>query len=234
MATQPADLRPLILVIDEVPEFVRLIELELGFQGYRTRSVLISEEPLKMLAELRPDCVVLGSAIPTPNIYDLLTDMRAQASMPIIFLHTAGNESDAKTALDMGATDALGRPFTPEDLGLRIGALLHTNDPALQPIQRGRLVIDILRRTLQRDGMTVALPTTEWGLLLRLANADGPLSPTELLVSVWGPHYAGEITFLRLWLGRLRTSLGDDPRNPEIVLGDEESGFFLAADASPI
>jgi DNA-binding response OmpR family regulator len=73
----------------------------------------------------------------------------------------------------------------------------------------------------------IALGTSEWALLLALAQHQDAISAEELLTSVWGTDYAGELPFLRLWTERLRINVGDDPKQPQIILGDETSGYRL-------
>jgi DNA-binding response OmpR family regulator len=73
----------------------------------------------------------------------------------------------------------------------------------------------------------IALGTSEWALLLALAQHREAISAEELLTSVWGTDYAGELPFLRLWTERLRINVGDDPKQPQIILGDETSGYRL-------
>jgi two-component system, OmpR family, KDP operon response regulator KdpE len=220
--------QPLILVIDEVAPVVRLLELELNLSGFATRPVLIDEDPIKTALEIEPDAVVLGAALPVPGIYETLMQLKARVAAPILFLHAGGNEEDGAVALDMGADDVLSRPFSPMDLSLRLRAMLKMGPAEDFQIMRGDLEIDVLHNVVRRGGVTAALSTSEWGLLLQLAKAEGVLSSGNLLTGVWGDSYAEESHFLRLWIDRLRTDLGDDPKNPAIILGDIESGFHLA------
>ena len=75
----------------------------------------------------------------------------------------------------------------------------------------------------------ITLGINEWSLLLVLAQADGRVDSKELLVSAWGQDYAAQLSFLKIWIQRLRVNLGDDPQNPTIVLGTVEQGFRLAS-----
>ncbi len=228
MKQEPRDL-PLILVIDDVSPVVRLIELELGTQGFRTQSVLLGQGPVERAVELKPAAVVLGSSLPSPPVYDVLMQLRATLDAPVLFLHVGGNDSDAALALDMGADDALGLPFSPQDLTLRLMALLDLAPPEMRQLIRGALKIDVLHRVLWYGDRKIALGTSEWALILALAEVEGPISASDLLASVWGEDYRSELPFLRLWINRLRANLGDDPSNPRIVVGNEETGYFLGS-----
>ena len=216
------------MIVDEAPPFVRLIQLELGFQGFKTASVLIDEGVIQAAVALQPDAVVLGSAIPTPALFDVLAELARVVSSPVIFIHALGNETDGAVALELGAADVLSRPFKPEELGLRLRAVLGHVIPETQLISRGRVSIDVLHRLVSVDGRQVFLGTTEWSLLLALANSPDPVLAAELLTEVWGRDYVKEERFLRVWIDRLRANLGDDPGKPSIITGDMQSGFELA------
>src|SRR5215211_2459494 len=124
MSESPAHSGRLVLVVDEVPAMVRLVQLELGLQGFRTESVLLDEGVVSAAKKLQPDVIVLGSAVPTPGIFDVLIKLRETVSCPVIFIHGLGNENDDAIALELGASDVVSRPYDPEELALRIKATL--------------------------------------------------------------------------------------------------------------
>lgn len=220
---------PLILVIDEIMSVVRLIEAELGFEGMRSEPVLLDEDPVGRAIESRPDAIVIGSMVPAPLVYEALTRLKKETSVPILMVGSTGREADAAVAIEMGADDVLERPFSPEDLVLRLRALLHMEPAEERMIQRGRLEIDVQRRIVRMGDARLALGTTEWVLLLALARQEGRVPPRELLVQAWGEEYAEENRFLEIWVNRLREHLMDDPKDPQVILGDAESGYYLAA-----
>jgi two-component system KDP operon response regulator KdpE len=227
MALQ-SETSPLILVIDDVSPVVRLIELELMTQGFRTQSILIGEKPVQSAIKADPAAIVLGSSLPAPPVYQVLVELKRSLSVPVLFLHAGGNDSDAALALDMGADDTLGIPFIPEDLSLRLRALLDQSLPEAAKIKRGPLTIDVLHRVTWNGERRIALGTSEWGLLLALIQQEKVVAADELLTSVWGEDYAEELAFLRLWTERLRINIGDDPDDPQILLGNEVDGYRLA------
>ena len=218
---------PLILVVDEIPAVVKLLQLELGFQGMRIATVLLGEDPLAFAEQVRPDAVVVGAVLPTPEIYQLVQQMKDRIGVPLLFINNSGNESDVATALEMGADDSIGRPFLPDEMGLHLRALLRLDSPEMYQVRRGPLTIDFLRRIVRKDEVRMALGTNEWGLLLAMSETAAPLPSEELLTRVWGAEYAKETQFLQVWIRRLRGTLGDDEKAPAIVLGDIEHGFRL-------
>jgi len=221
------DSRPLVLVVDEVPPLLKLLALELAFQGLRMETVLLEEDVEARATDLQPDCIVVGAVIPTPGIYDLLEHLKAAVPSKLLFINGSGNDSDSALAIQMGADDALSRPFLPEALGLHIRALLSMDSPESTQLRRAGLLIDYLRRIVWKGEMKIILGTNEWGLLLALAAVNGAITANDLLVEVWGENYAGEIAFIKAWIDRLRVNLGEDPQHPEIVLGDVDKGYWL-------
>lgn len=219
---------PFILVIDEAPPLLRLIQLELGFQGFRTDSMLLDKGPVEKAVASTPDAIVLGSQVPFPLVYDVLAKLKAAVAAPVLFIHAAGNDSDGAVALQSGADDVLPSPYLPEDLAMRLRILLGYNLPEVTEIRRAGLKIDAARRLVWHGDQKLALATTEWALLLRLATTHTSLAPSELLTSVWGEEYANELSFLALWIDRLRANLDEKPGHPEKVLGEISQGFWLA------
>jgi two-component system, OmpR family, KDP operon response regulator KdpE len=218
---------PLVLVIDDVSPMVRLIELELGFQGFRTSSRLIQQNPVEEAESLQPNGIVLGSSLPSPAVYDVLQQLKRRVAAPVVFLHNGGSESDAALALEMGADETLAQPVRPDELGMRLRVLLSHDAPKGLDVRRGPLRIDVLHRIVWNGDAKRALATNEWTLLIALLQAESPMSAEALLRDTWGPEYAQERGFLKLWIDKLRINIGDDPRAPALILGDVNSGFAL-------
>ena len=217
-----------VLIIDEVPELVRLLGLELKFEGFRPETVLLEEDVVGRAMDVRPDAIIIGSVIPTPHMFELLTSLRDRTTVPIVFISSTGNEGDSAVALQMGASEVINRPFLPNDLVLRLHALLDEEFARSSLIGRGSLTIDVLHRLVFQNEAKVTLATNEWSLLLALAEADRNITASDLLVRVWGSNYAADSRFLEIWIRRLQINLHDDPTQPHIILGNVEDGFWLA------
>jgi len=218
----------LVLLVDEVPPVVKLLQLELGFQGFEMDTVLLENNPLAKAEAIQPDAIVVGAVMPTPELYNLMEQLKAAVSSKLLFVNGTGNDSDTALALQVGADDAVSRPFLPEALGLHIRSLLAIDPPEATQLRRGMLTLDYLRRIVWKGEMKISLGTNEWGLVLALARAPAKMDAKDLLTAVWGEEYANETNFLVLWIDRLRVNLGDDPARPEMVLGNIEEGYRLA------
>src|SRR5687767_15897805 len=98
---------PVVLIIDELPPVVRMLELELGFHGLTTQSTLMSEQPVATAEQIKPSGIILGALLPTPECYDVLQQLKKRVDAPVLFLYGSGIEADGALALEMGADDVL-------------------------------------------------------------------------------------------------------------------------------
>src|SRR4051794_34431826 len=100
---RPARDRPLVLLVDEVPPVVKLLQLELGFQGFEMDTVLLENNPLAKAEAIQPDAIVVGAVMPTPELYNLMEQLKAAVSSKLLFVNGTGNDSDTALALQVGA-----------------------------------------------------------------------------------------------------------------------------------
>jgi two-component system KDP operon response regulator KdpE len=132
-----------------------------------------------------------------------------------------GDQEDKVRALDMGADDYLAKPFGTEELLARIRAVLRrAQPPAEMPrsISSGQVVVDLGRRAVLKDGVEVRLSPTEYLLIAELArHAHQVMDFRSLLQTVWGPTYADERHYLRVFIQRLRHKLEADPAHPAVI-----------------
>lgn len=114
---------PLILIADDEPLLVELLEFRLQARGYRTVTAADGREALAKLAQTPPDAVVLDAMMPVHDGFEVLRRMRADpatAAIPVIMLTARRGEADVVGALELGASDYLVKPFMPEELMLRL------------------------------------------------------------------------------------------------------------------
>jgi len=155
--------------------------------------------------------------------------------LPIIVLSARGGERDKVTALDLGADDYLTKPFGADELLARLRvALRHRGGTATTPVvtaANSDVTIDLARRVVTRAGEPVHVTPTEWNLLLELTrNAGKVLTQRMLLVAVWGPQFADEAQYLRVYINQLRRKLEADPARPRVILTEPGVGYRFIAD----
>lgn len=227
--------RPKVLVIDDLPQIVRLLTLELSSQGFDVIGTNVGEQVLRAMEEHKPDIVLLEIILPGLSGYEVLRELKEHyPETPVVFLTTRASEADRIEGLEFGADDVIGKPFDPEDLALRLNTLLRPEEQApfgRRSFHHGDLTIDLNRKIARRGRQPISLGTNEWALLYELAIRPGERIPsTEILRAIWDPQYAGETRFLEMWVRRLRQRLEVDPEHPQIIVGDVPSGFMLAVE----
>jgi two-component system KDP operon response regulator KdpE len=156
--------------------------------------------------------------------------------VPIIVLSARGQERDKIAALDAGADDYVAKPFAMGELLARMRvALRHAARSAADSTDAtfavGRVRVDLARRRVFVGDAEVHLTRTEYNLLTTLVRHAGKvLTHRQLLVEVWGPPYADQTHYLRVYMGQLRHKLEVDPARPRFLLTEPGVGYRLVTD----
>jgi two-component system KDP operon response regulator KdpE len=227
---------PLVLAVDDEAGILRLVKLELSQQGFRVVTAGDGEEALRIAEEQRPDIVLLDIVMPEMTGLEVMRKLREQSNAPIILVTAKDTDSDKVRGLEMGADDYIVKPFSPDELGARIRAVLRRSIGAGNSerlVRAGEVEIDLDRRLVTRNGDPISLTRTEWLLLQHLAaNAGKVMMNAELLSKVWGPEYRDDVQYLRVWVSRLRHKLEPEPADPTIIKTRQGIGYLL--DGEPV
>ena len=225
---------PLVLAVDDEAGILRLMKLELTGQGFRVITASNGEDALKLVEEQRPDVVLLDVIMPEMTGLEVMRRIREQMNIPIIIVTAKDSDQDKVRGLEMGADDYIVKPFSPEEMGARIRAVLRRalgSQHAERIIRVLDVEIDLDRRIMTRGGEVISLTRTEWLLLQYLAaNAGKVMLNAELLSKVWGPEYHDDVQYLRVWVSRLRRKLEPDPSTPVIIKTMQGIGYMLDAE----
>lgn len=223
-----------ILVVDDEPAIQDLIRQNLELRAFK---VLIAATGLEALAQFDQSnvvLVVLDIMLPGMNGIEVCKRLRQLSTVPIIMLTALGEEADIIAALEQGADDYLIKPFSMGELVARVRALLRrthwTDEPvSLGTLRVGKLEIDFENQQVWRESEPVKLSPTEFAVLRELAVHRGKILTHEaLLRRVWGTEYRTEAEYLRVYVGRLRRKLEDDPPNPAHILTEPGIGYYMA------
>ena len=221
-----------ILVVDDEPHIVRFTAMNLEVEGFRVATAANGREALAVLAgDEAVDLVVLDVMMPELDGFETLRRIRADSSVPVIFVTVRGDEADRVAGLDLGADDYLTKPFSPRELASRIRALFRrieaAEPPRLQKVPVDDwLTINFDQSMVITGGAEVHLRPTEYRLLYQLVNNSGQLlSHDTLLERVWGPEYRGEHQYVRTYVTYLRQKLEQDPRHPQYILSERGLGY---------
>ena len=216
------NIRHLILAVDDDAHILQLIKWELTTQGYQVLTSRSGEEALTLAAEQRPDLIILDVMMPKVDGFEVLRRLRERSSVPVLLLTAKSRDHDKISGLDTGADDYVTKPFSPEELSARVKAILRRSprdeDIEGNIVRCGAVEIDLGRRRVKRDGEDVTLTRTEWLLLEHLASNAGKVMPTsDLLAKMWSVEYITDAQYLRVWVSRLRSKLGDEKPHKMIV-----------------
>ena len=221
------------LLVEDDPNIVDLIRSNLAVRGFDTIVSTDGERALRLLETEAPDIVLLDLMLPDADGMELCRQIRERSSVAVIVVSARGGERDKVTALNMGADDYMTKPFSVEELLARITATLRRTRAmasAEQPEQiivAGDIVIDLAGQQVTRAGQPIHLTPTEFALLRELAlNRGKLLTHAHLLRRVWGAAYQTETEYLRVYVRRLRSKLGDD--GAQLILTAPRAGYRFA------
>jgi len=217
-----------ILIIDDEPQIRKLLEITLGSDGYKVCQAATGKEGIIMAASHPPELIILDLGLPDKNGHEVLKDLRAWFSRPVIILSVQNSEEDIVKALDNGATDYLTKPFRSGELLARIRSAIRraTTDDSEPVLSFGSLEIDLAARTVKRNSEAVKLTATEFSLLALLAINEGrALTHQFILKEVWGVGYQTETQYLRVFVAQLRKKLEDDPNHPKHIITESGIGY---------
>jgi DNA-binding response OmpR family regulator len=222
-----------ILIVDDEPRYVRLMEANLLTEGYQVLPAYNGQEALNLVTTQKPNLVILDIMMPIIDGFTVCERIREFSTVPIIIVTAKGEERDRVRGLDLGADDYIVKPFSATELLARVRAVLRRaqkSDIIPQPsvFTHGNLRIDFARAEVFRDDRMVFLSATEYRLLLQMAQNIGRVIPSEkLLQDVWGVEYAEDKEILWVSISRLRQKLEDDPRDPKHIVTRSGLGYTI-------
>ena len=219
-----------VLVVEDEKQIRRFLKTALESEGYRVFEAENCAQGLIEAGTRKPDMVILDLGLPDRDGIEFIRDLRNWTGVPILILSARSDESNKVAALDAGADDYLTKPFGMAELLARLRVLLRRNAPGeIAPeISFGSVRVDFSRRLVWRDGVTVRLTALEYRLLaVLLANRGKVLTQRQLLREVWGPSYVESGHYLRIYIGRLRQKLEEDPTRPRYLLTETGVGYRI-------
>jgi two-component system, OmpR family, phosphate regulon response regulator PhoB len=206
-----------ILVVDDEPDITGLVAYHLARAGYRVSTATNGRDALKSAREERPDVVVLDLMLPGVSGYEVLQELRKRketSEVGIILLTARREEADRIKGLSLGADDYLTKPFSPQELTLRVAAVLRRL--ASPPVSggsvlvEGPLTIDRSAHQVTLNGKEVSLTATEYKLLEILVERRGRVQTrSQLLETVWAAQPDIQTRTVDMHVQRLRSKLGE-------------------------
>jgi two-component system KDP operon response regulator KdpE len=219
-----------VLVVEDDANIVDLLRSNLAARGFH---VVVSRNGLDALDQFEregPDLALVDIGLPGLDGFELCRELRERSGLGIIVVSARRREDDKVRALNLGADDYLTKPFGIDELLARIHATLRRSRPATAPsadvvLQFGDLTVDLDARLVMLGGQPVRLTPTEFSLLREFAvNPGRLLTHATLLRRVWGPGYATETEYTRVYVRRLRAKL-ERPGDAPLIVTEPRQGY---------
>jgi two-component system KDP operon response regulator KdpE len=221
-----------ILIVDDENSIRHALRLTLAALGCGVSEAATGEEALALIDRTRYDAVLLDVNMPGMGGMNACREIRRKApGLPILMLTVRDAPIDKVEALDMGADDYVTKPFHVGELVARMRAALRRAkvapaEPKDRSLRVGEIRIDPDQRTVCKNGIRIHVTPKEFDLLhVLMLHSGKPVAHNQLLSSVWGREYAGQMEYLRTFIHQLRRKLEDDPARPAYIVTDSWFGY---------
>ena len=214
-----------ILVVDDEEDILELIRYNLINEGYRVDCAASGEEALIKAAEQSPDLILLDLMLPGLDGLDVCRELKANSAtrqIPVIMITAKGEDADIVSGLELGAEDYVTKPFSPRILLARVKVVLRRKKNTIveeEPVmRRDDLTIDPSRHEVRLEGKPLGLTTTEFRILLSLAENPGRVFSRDQIVNlVQGYDFEGYDRTIDAHVKNLRHKVEKDSKEPEFI-----------------
>ncbi len=218
-----------ILVVDDDPHIVRALAITLKGQGYTVVTATDGESALRAAAQRPIAVMILDLGLPDMEGNAVITAVREWSAVPILVLSARHGSNDKVEALDAGADDYITKPFGLDELLARLRALLRRSTEPMEvvtKVETSSFTVDLGKRQITKEGQDVRMTPTEWNILdILIRNPDKLITQQQLLTEVWGPAYAKEANYLRVYMAQLRRKLEKEPGSPRHLITEPGMGY---------
>jgi two-component system, OmpR family, response regulator MprA len=215
-----------ILIIEDDVNIARLIELELGYEGYQVHVAHDGNQGIDLFKKEQPELVLLDIMLPGLDGVEVCKRLRAISKIPIIMLTAKDGVQDRVVGLDSGADDYLTKPFATEELLARIRAVMRRK-PQEGILTYADLWMDQLNRVVKRGERQLDLRAKEFDLLrLFMQYPEQVLSREFIFDKVWGYDFIGESNVIEVYIRYLRSKL-EDGNSKRLIQTVRGEGYVL-------
>ena len=224
-----------ILIVDDEPALQSLVGEILAGDGYETETVGTCAQALERFRTAPADAVLLDVMLPDGDGFSLLGQLREVRDVPVRFLSARDEDAARLRGLGLGADDYITKPFLPQELLLRLRAVLrrvYRQEP--DTARLGEMEIFWGKGTVRRSGEETALTAKEFALLKKLWEARGNIVTIDALCeTLWDGPLVGYENTLMVHIRRLREKIEADPSHPKHLLTVRGLGYRLVREAAP-
>ena len=214
-----------ILIIEDDPEIIKLLELHLSDVSYKTTMAMDGNEGLRLALENDYELILLDLTLPGLDGVEICRKLRATKNTPVIMLTAKSEEIDRVIGLEIGADDYMTKPFSIRELLARIKAVLRRSNKVEKKQEDTSIIlaeglsIDIDKRKVVLGDYKIELSPKEFELLVLMASNPGRnYTRTELLNMIWGYNFEGYEHTVNSHINRLRSKIESDMANPNYIL----------------
>lgn len=224
-----------ILVVDDEKPIAEILKFNLENEGYEVHCAYDGNEALELAEKEDPDLILLDLMLPEKDGNEVCREIRKTKTTPIIMLTAKDSEIDKVLGLELGADDYVTKPFSNRELIARVKANLRRQQQVQEDstvtkkdIHIGNITIHPDAYSVSRDGQHIDLTHREFELFYYLARHIGQVMTREdLLETVWGYDYFGDVRTVDVTVRRLREKIEDDPSNPTWIVTRRGVGYYL-------
>lgn len=205
-----------ILIIDDEPKIVDMIDSYLRSEGFVSAGITNPEESFSRMATFNPDLIILDIMMSPVNGIDILKELRQKSDLPVILLTAKADEIDKLLGLELGADDYITKPFSLRELSARIRVVLRRTtgkNSEGQFLKFGNILIDSVRMEVSCSGVAITLTRTEFKILESLVSHPGRVFTRLQLLDELGETYIGYERTLDTHVSNLRKKLEKCPKN---------------------
>jgi two-component system response regulator MtrA len=222
-----------ILIAEDDPSVSESARLLLEGAGFVVTTVADGRRALEVALHDRPDGMLLDVMLPSMDGFEVCREIRRTSQVPIVMLTARTETTDIVVGLELGADDYITKPFDPAELVARVRAAVRRAgaEPTERILRFRELEIDVAAFSARISGSALELTSTEFRLLLELANHAGQvLTRGALLDRVWGYDYLGDSRLVDMAVKRLRGKLDDDAQAPRYITTVRGVGYRFERD----
>lgn len=224
-----------ILVVDDEKMIVKGIRFSLLQEGWEVDAAYDGEEGMELARSGDYDAVLLDIMLPVRSGLDILREIREFSDVPVIMLTAKGEDIDKVTGLEYGADDYITKPFNILEVKARLRAIMRRSRLPKEAeakdeggtIRLGRLTLDTENERVFNEKEEIFVTSKEFDILKLLAgNPDKVYSREELLKTIWGESYPGDVRTVDVHIRRLREKIEEDPGIPRVILTKWGIGYY--------
>ena len=219
-----------LLLVDDEQELLKLVTDILKDAGFETILTAASVKEAVMVAKQeKPDLMILDVMLPDGDGFSLMEQLRTFTDVPIIFLTAKDEAADKLAGLGLGADDYISKPFMPQELLLRVYAVLRRTYKEDNPlVVLDGCTIDFSRAEVNKGGEIISLTAKEHTLLETLARNEGKIVTVDALCeALWGDNPFGYENSLNAHIRRIREKIEADPSKPVSLITIKGLGYKL-------